>query len=98
MPRTQKDLGVTDPFDPVQAIFAGAKYLSEGLDKEGTPEGALLYYHGGPGWRDKYGRESAGYVPAVTSHYRALTAARAAQAPPAASQAPPAASTASTTP
>lgn len=84
IPSTQKYLGVTDPFDPVQSIFAGAKYLSEGLDKEGSPEGALLYYHGGPGWRQKYGKESAGYVPAVTSHYRAFSAARAAQTPPAA--------------
>jgi hypothetical protein len=87
MPDTAKGLGITDPHDPVQSIFGGAKYLSEGLDKEGTPEGALLYYHGGPDWRNRYGPESAGYVPAVTAHYTKLAAA----APPAAAPTAPAA-------
>jgi soluble lytic murein transglycosylase-like protein len=68
MPGTQRDLGVTDPFDPVQSIFGAAKYLSEGLDKEGSPEGALLYYHGGPA-RNK---ESQTYVPGIAAHYQAL--------------------------
>jgi hypothetical protein len=76
-PSTQKYLGVTDPNDPVQSIFGAAKYLSEGLDKEGSPEGALLYYHGGPGWRQAYGRESAAYVPAVAARYKALAQAQA---------------------
>jgi soluble lytic murein transglycosylase-like protein len=89
IPSTQKYLGVTDPFDPVQSIFAGAKYLSEGLDRESTPEGALLYYHGGPGWRQAYGKESAGYVPAVISHYRALSAAQRASQPPPSAPPPP---------
>lgn len=74
-PSTQKYLGITDPYDPEQSIHGAAKYLSEGLDKEGTPEGALLFYHGGPAWRGAYGKESAGYVPAVTAHYQKLTAA-----------------------
>ena len=71
-PDTQKYLGVTDPTDPVQSIYGAAKYMSEALDKEGSPEGALLYYHGGPGWRQAYGPESRAYVPAVTAHYVAL--------------------------
>lgn len=75
IPETQKYLGITDPNDPTQSIYGAAKYLSEGLDKEGTPEGALLFYHGGPAWRGSYGKESAGYVPAVTAHYQKLTAA-----------------------
>jgi soluble lytic murein transglycosylase-like protein len=82
MPDTQKYLGVTDPFDPVQSIFGAAKYLSEGLDKEGSPEGALLYYHGGADWKSRFGPESAAYVPAVAGHYKALLAAQPAQAPP----------------
>lgn len=73
MPQTQKELGVTDPTDPVQSIYGAAKYMNEGLDKEGSPEGALLYYHGGPGWRQAYGTESAGYVPAIASHYKRLS-------------------------
>lgn len=89
MPDTAKGLGVTDVNDPVQSIFGAAKYLSEGLDKEGSPEGALLYYHGGPDWRQKYGPESRAYVPAVAARYKALVAAQAQQQPPAAQ--PPAA-------
>lgn len=87
IPATQKYLGVTDPTDPVQSIYGAAKYLSEGLDKEGTPEGALLYYHGGPAWRSSYGPESQAYVPGVTAHYKQLSAAQPGAAP---SQSPPA--------
>jgi hypothetical protein len=77
-PGTQRTLGVTDPNDPVQSIWGGAKYMAQALQAEGTPEGALLYYHGGPGWRQAYGPESAAYVPGVAAHYRALQAAQAA--------------------
>jgi hypothetical protein len=73
IPPTAAGLGITDPTDPTQQIFGAAKYLAEGHAKEGTPEGALLYYHGGPDWRQKYGPESAAYVPAVAAHYAALT-------------------------
>ena len=74
MPGTQKDLGVTNPFDPVQSIYGGAKYLSQGLDKEGTPEAALLFYHGGPSWRGSYARdrESQSYVPGVAKWYKMI--------------------------
>ena len=48
MPDTAKGLGVADPNDPAQAIFGGAKYLAQGLDKYGDPAKALMYYHGGP--------------------------------------------------
>jgi len=81
MPATQKELGVTDPFDPVQSIFGGAKYLSQALDAEKSPEGALLYYHGGPLWRDNYGPESRGYVPKVAARYAELAKAAQAQQP-----------------
>jgi soluble lytic murein transglycosylase-like protein len=82
MPGTAKNLGATDPFDPAQSIFAGAKYLNEALDKEGNPDLALLYYHGGPDWRGKYGRESAGYVPSVAGYYKAFQAAQQPQPSP----------------
>ncbi len=75
IPDTQKYLGITDPNDPVQSIYGAAKYLAEGLDKEKTPEGALLFYHGGPGWRDAYGPESKAYVPGVTAHYQKFSSA-----------------------
>jgi hypothetical protein len=88
MPATAKSLGMTDPTDPVQSIYGAAKYMNEALDKEGSAEGALLYYHGGPGWRQAYGPESKGYVPAVTAHYRALTQGQGAAQPPAAESPP----------
>ena len=75
MPETGKGLGITDQSDPAQNIFAGAKYLSEALDKEGSPEQALLYYHGGPDWRKNFGPESRGYVPAVASRFLTLAKA-----------------------
>ena len=81
-PGTQKYLGMTDPNDPVQSIYGAAKYLSEGLDKEGSPEGALLFYHGGENWRQAYGPESAAYVPAVTKHYQQLGQVKTALAAP----------------
>lgn len=71
MPDTARKLGMTDPFDPAQSIYGGAKYMSQAIDAEhDSPAAALLYYHGGPGWRQNYGRESAAYVPAVAGHYQ----------------------------
>jgi len=83
MPQTQKSLGVEDPFDPVQSIFGAAKYMDQALTAEGDPERALLYYHGGPGWRQSFGRnkESQNYVPSVARYYNAFKPAQ--SAPPA---------------
>jgi Transglycosylase SLT domain len=81
MPDTAKGLGVTDPNDPVQSIWGAAKYMNRALDKEGSAEGALLNYHGGDGWRQAYGPESRGYVPAVAGHYKALLGAQQPQQP-----------------
>jgi hypothetical protein len=72
MPDTAKAMGVTDPADPVQQIYGGAKYLSQALDATKTPEQALLYYHGGPDWQKNFGPESAAYPGAVTKRYLAL--------------------------
>jgi hypothetical protein len=73
IPKTAAGLGITDPSDTAQQIFGAAKYLAEGFAKEKTPEGALLYYHGGPDWRKQYGPESAAYVPGVAAHYTRLS-------------------------
>lgn len=82
IPETQKALGVTDPNDPVQSIWGAAKYMDQALTAEnGSVEQALLYYHGGPGWRGAYGPESRGYVPAIAGHYKALMAAQQPQTP-----------------
>ena len=74
MPQTGADMGATDLTDPVQNIYAGAKYLSQALDAEKSVPQALLYYHGGPDWRKKYGPESAAYVPSVQQKYAQMVA------------------------
>lgn len=48
MPATQRDLGVTRPFDPAQSIEAGVRYLKEQMDAFGTTELALAAYNAGP--------------------------------------------------
>jgi hypothetical protein len=58
MPATARHLGMTDPHDPGQQIWASAKYLAEALDAEhDNPYAALAYYNGGPGWRSNPRRD-----------------------------------------
>ena len=50
MPRTAASLGVTDPFDPVQNLEGGAKYLSQMIKQfDGDLRLALAAYNAGPG-------------------------------------------------
>ena len=88
MPGTARDLGVTDPSDPVQSIYGGAKYLSAQLDKYGSPELALAAYNAGPGRVDDYlaGKaplpaETVAYIPGVTRRYQMLATPQATPAP-----------------
>jgi hypothetical protein len=67
MPATAKQYGI-DPFDPKQAIPAAAKYISEGLQKYGSPEGALMYYAGGPN-QAIWGEKTRGYPSLVADAY-----------------------------
>lgn len=56
MPSTAKDMGVVDPFNPVQSIEGGAKYFQSLLNRYGGDENkALAAYNWGPGNLDKYG-------------------------------------------
>lgn len=65
MPRTAKMLGVEDPFDPVQNIEGGVKYLSRLTDKyEGDVEKALAAYNAGPARVD-----AKGALPSETERY-----------------------------
>lgn len=76
MPGTAADLGVTDPFDPVQNIKAGTRYLSQLMDRyQGNLNLALAAYNWGMGNVEKnpHGlpRETRNYIVRVGKRYQA---------------------------
>jgi soluble lytic murein transglycosylase-like protein len=74
MPDTAKGLGITDPYDPVQNLQGGAKYLRQMLDKfGGNYTKALAAYNAGPGAVEKANgvppyQETVAYVRKILSH------------------------------
>ncbi len=74
MPATARSLGVTNPFDPVQSINGGAKYLRQQLDTfGGDVRKALAAYNAGPGAVQRYGgippySETQNYVRRVMAY------------------------------
>jgi soluble lytic murein transglycosylase-like protein len=69
MPATARQFGVLNPYNPIENVRAGVKYLRQLLDRYGNNEQlALAAYNAGPGAVDKYGvtvppyRETRDYV------------------------------------
>lgn len=54
MPGTARDLGVKDPYDPVQNIEGGVKYLAQMQRKYDDPKLAAIAYNWGPGRTDRW--------------------------------------------
>ena len=77
---TARELGVTNPFDPVQNIFGGARLLARLLGTfRGNLELALAGYNAGQGAASKYGgippyRETQDYVKNVIRNLKRLGA------------------------
>jgi soluble lytic murein transglycosylase-like protein len=77
MPEITRRYGVADPFDPVQNVHGGARYLRDLLRSYNNDKNlALAAYNAGPHAVAKYGnrippyRETTSYVPKVLAFYR----------------------------
>jgi soluble lytic murein transglycosylase-like protein len=74
MPATQRDLGLTSPFDPHQNIDAGIRYLKYLMQKFGSVHLALAAYNAGPAEVERHSGippfpETQDYVTRVMSKY-----------------------------
>ena len=76
MPRTARDLGVANRFDPRANILGAARYLKQLLDKFGVVHLAIAAYNAGPRAVERAGgiplnSETPGYVRSVMEFWRA---------------------------
>lgn len=65
MPATARSLGVSDPFDPLQNLRGGARYLAQMLARFGDVKLALAAYNAGPGAVERFGRQVPPYSETV---------------------------------
>lgn len=67
MPGTQRDQGVTNPFDPEQSLRGGFGYLKQQFDRFGDWPSAVSAYHAGPSnfSKGKIGPQTQAYAPKV---------------------------------
>ncbi len=77
MDATGATMGVADPFDPIQNLDGGARYLRSLLDRFGDPALALAAYNAGPGAVQRYGGippfpETQRYVARVLAFWQDL--------------------------
>ncbi|MER3465714.1 MAG: hypothetical protein C4340_00345, partial [Armatimonadota bacterium] len=75
MSETARSLGVIEPFDPIQNMQGGARYLRRMLDEFGSVELALAAYNAGPGAVRRYGgippfAETRAYVRRILDELR----------------------------
>ncbi|MDR1086318.1 MAG: lytic transglycosylase domain-containing protein [Deltaproteobacteria bacterium] len=75
MPKTAQEMGVSDPFNPFENIWGGARYLKKMLDRHGgNLNKALAAYNWGPGNLDRHGSsrmptETRRYIEVVNRNY-----------------------------
>lgn len=73
MPATAAEMGVDDPFDPLQNIDGGVRYLAQQLNRFGALDLALAAYNWGPGNLSKalaaYSGDWFHYAPRETQNY-----------------------------
>lgn len=83
MPGTARSLGVTDSFDPKQAVDGAARLLRDHLKTFSTVDLALAAYNAGPGAVRRYNgvppyAETQNYVRKITANLATISGSRAA--------------------